>query len=171
MPVYLSLTGPPNMIISHVCQIRPDHFWVSHVSTPLQLGSLVQDYAWAGALVVLQYVAENSKELVVECAGWNIEGDKIVRYLVVDRSQVERLDTILVSLGGFTIHQRLPAALPLGMYVPRGCRGNDLPLPYPPILSQLHITYPLDLPSSSPSFSSDSIPDCQVYLWSVLCMV
>ena len=121
--------------------------------------------------MVLQYVAENLKELVVECAGWNIEGDQIVQYLVVDQSQIKRLDTILVSLSGLTIDQRLPAALPLGMYVPQGFHGNDLPLPYPPILSPLHNTYPLNLPLSSPSFASDNIHNCQDYLWSVLCMV
>ena len=57
------------------------------------------------------------------------------------------------------------------MYVPRGFRENDLPLPYLFILSPLYITYPLNLPSYPPSFASDNISNCQVYLWSVLCMV
>jgi len=172
MSVYRTLTGPPNMIISHVCHIRPDHFLVGHSTVPLQLGTLVQDYTWSGALVVVRYVAENFKEVVVECAGWNVAGDQIIRFLVVDKSQVQRTDMALVSLGSLTIYQRLPAALPFGMYNPRWYRGNDLPLPYPPILPLLPIVSP---PSPSLSHISlsfpDIVPDCHTSLWFIFCMV
>jgi hypothetical protein len=30
--------------------------------------------------VVVRYVAENSKEVVVECAGWNVAGDQIILF-------------------------------------------------------------------------------------------
>jgi hypothetical protein len=78
----------------------------------------VQDYTWSGALVVVCYVVENSKEVVVECAGWNVAGDQIIHFLVVDKSQVQWMDMALVSLGSLMIYQRLPAALPSGMYIP-----------------------------------------------------
>jgi hypothetical protein len=68
------------MIISHVCHIQLDHFLVGHSTVPLQLGTLVQDYTWSGALVVVRYFAENSKEVVVECAGWNVAGDQIILF-------------------------------------------------------------------------------------------
>jgi hypothetical protein len=105
------------MIISHVCHIRPDHFLVGHLTVPLQLGTLVQDYTWSGALMVVRYAAENAKE-VVECAGWNVVGDQIIHFLVVDKSRVQWTDMSLVSLGSLTIYQKLPAALPFGMYIP-----------------------------------------------------
>jgi hypothetical protein len=172
MSIYQTLTGPPNMIISHVCHIQPDHFLVGHSTVPFQLGTLVQDYSWSGALVVVRYVAENSKEVVVECAGWNVAGDQIIRFLVVDKSQVQQMDMALVSLGSLMIYQRLPAALPSGMYIPWWYHGNDLPLPYPPILPLLPIISP---PSPSLShvslFIPDIVPDCHTSLWSLLCMV
>jgi hypothetical protein len=170
--VYRTLTGPPNMIISHVCHIRPDHFLVGHSSVPFRLRTLVQDYTWSGALMVVRYVAENSKEVVVECAGWNVAGDQIIRFLVVDKLQVKRTDMALVSLGSLMIYQRLPAALPFGMYNPRWYRGNDLPLPYPPTLPLLPIVSPPSLSSAHVSlFIPDSVPDSHMSLWSILCMV
>jgi hypothetical protein len=172
MSVYWTLAGPPNMIISHVCHIQPDHFLVSHLTILLHLGTLVQDYTWSGALVVACYVAENSKELVVKCAGWNLAGDQIVHFLVVDKLQVQWMDMVPASFGGLTIYQRLLAALPCEMYLPQWYRGDDLPLPYPPILPLLPI---ISLPSPSLSsislFTPDSIPDCCSSLWSILCMV
>jgi hypothetical protein len=172
MSVYQTLTGPPNMIISHVCHIRPDHFLVGHSTLPFQLGTLVQDYTWSGALVVVRYVTENSEEVVVECAGWNIAGDQITHFLVVDKSQVHWIDMALVSLGNLMIYQRLPAALPSGMYIPRWYCGNDLPLLYPPVLPLLPIISP---PSPSLSHISlsvpDIVPDCHTSLWFIFCMV
>jgi len=123
-------------------------------------------------LVVVRYVVENSKEVVVECAGWNVVGDQIICFLVVDKSQVQRTDMALVSLGSLMIYQRLPTALPFGMYNPQWYRGNDIPLPYPPILHLLPIVSP---PSPSLAhvslFIPDSVPDCHMSLQSILCMV
>jgi len=115
---------------------------------------------------VVRYVAENSKELVVECAGWNLAGDQIVRYLVVDKLRVQQIDMVLVDFGGFTIYNRLPAALPFGMYLPRWYQGNDLPLPYPPCLHRSSLSS-----SSVSHFTPDNISDCHSSFWSILCMV
>jgi hypothetical protein len=57
------------MIILDVCKIRPDHYKVNWVHGWFQVNSVVQDYRWKGDLVVIQYVAENYKELVAECMG------------------------------------------------------------------------------------------------------
>ncbi len=122
--------------------------------------------------MVVHYVAENIKELVVECAGWNIAGDEIVRFLVVDKSQVQRMDMVLVSFGGLMIYQRLPAALPFGMYITQWYCGNDFPPLYPPVLPLLPIISPSPPSLSSiSSFTPDSTPDCHLSFWSVLCMV
>ena len=91
---------------------------------------------------------------------------------MVEKSQVQQTDMALVSLGGLMIYQRLPAALPFGMYIPWWYHGNDLPLLYPPILPLLPI-----VSSPSPSLSHVSlfipefVPDCHTSLWSILCMV
>ena len=93
-------------------------------------------------------------------------------FLVVDKLQVKRTDMALVSLGSLMIYQRLPAALPFGMYNPRWYRGNDLPLPYPPTLPLLPIVSPPSLSSAHVSlFIPDSVPDSHMSLWSILCMV
>ena len=93
-------------------------------------------------------------------------------FFVVDKLQVQWMDMTLVSLGGLMIYQRLPAALPFGMYIPQWYCGNDLPLPYPPILPLLPI---VSLPSPSLAhvslFIPDNVLDCHMSLWSILCMV
>ena len=61
---------------------------------------MVQDYSWKGSLRVIQYVAENGKELVAECMGWAESRRKIIQFLVLEG------------------------------YLLRGSDGNDLPLPY-----------------------------------------
>ena len=122
--------------------------------------------------MVVHYVVENIKELVVECAGWNIAGDEIVRFLVVDKSQVQRMDMVLVSFGGLMIYQRLPAALPFGMYITQWYCGNDFPPLYPPVLPLLPIISPSPPSLSSiSSFTSNSTLNCHSSFWSVLCMV
>ena len=57
------------MIILDVCKIRPDHHKVNWVDGWFHVNSVVQDYQWKGDLVVIQYVAENDKEVVAECMG------------------------------------------------------------------------------------------------------
>src|ERR1700735_57908 len=48
-------------------------------------------------MVVVQFAAENKRELVVECMGWAESGRQITRFLVLEKSWVDRLDN-LVSL-------------------------------------------------------------------------
>src|SRR5882724_2299345 len=104
--------------------------------------------------------------------GGMLRGIRLYVFLVVDKLQVQQTDMALVSLGSLMIYQRLPAALPFGMYNPRWYRGNDLPLPYPPILPLLPI---VSAPSPSLAhvslFIPDSVPDCHMSLRSFLCMV
>src|SRR5882724_3997298 len=104
--------------------------------------------------------------------GGMLRGIRLYVFLVVDKLQVQRTDMALVSLGSLMIYQRLPAALPFGMYNPRWYRGNDLPLPYPPILPLLPIVSP---PSPSLSHISlsfpDIVPDCDTSIWFIFCMV
>ena len=118
------------MIIAHVCQVRPDHFKVNWGEGRFRVNELVQDYSWKGPLRVIRYVAENGRELVAECMGWAESGRKIIQFLVLETSWVDRSEDMVVSFWGKTWYWRLPKALDSEWYLPRGCDGNDLPLPY-----------------------------------------
>jgi len=99
-----------------------------------RVGLLVQDYSWPGGLVVLRYVAENWQELVAECRGYDVHGNQILRFVVVDKSLAVRDPEVLMTIGGLSIIRKLPSALSSIYYFPRGHCGIDLPLPYPPII-------------------------------------
>jgi hypothetical protein len=49
-------------------------------------------------MVVVQFVAENRRGLVVECMGWAKLGRQITRFLVLEKSWVDRSDNLVVSL-------------------------------------------------------------------------
>ena len=111
------------MIILDVCKIQLDHYKVNWVNGWFHVNSVVQDYQWKGDLVVIQYVAENDKEVVAECMGQDESGHMINQFLVVDKSW----------LGGLSWrvgHRLLPKALDMEWYSPRGHLGNDVPIPY-----------------------------------------
>jgi len=78
------------MIISNTCKIRPDHYRVSVSEGRIHLHSVVQDYLWPGVLVVVGFVAENEREIVAECVGRDEQGNRIIRYLVVEKGLVDR---------------------------------------------------------------------------------
>jgi len=59
------------MIIASISAIQIDHYQVTFLEHPLEVNVMVQDYTWPGGLVVLQFVAENPGEFVVECRGWD----------------------------------------------------------------------------------------------------
>jgi hypothetical protein len=99
-----------------------------------RVGLLVQDYGWLGRLVVLQYVAENWRELIVECRGYDVHGNQILRFLVVDKSLAVRDPEVFMTIGSLSIIHKLPAALSSIYYLPQGHCDIDLPLPYPPII-------------------------------------
>jgi hypothetical protein len=101
------------------------------------VGILVQDCSWPGPLLVIRFVAESSEDLVAECQGWNKLGGRIVRFLVVAKALVERPEDGSSSVSGGQIYRRLPPALGLDAYLPRGCCGNDLPLPFPAPITDL----------------------------------
>jgi hypothetical protein len=84
--------------------------------------------------VVLPYVAENWRELVVECRKYDVHGNQIVQFLVVDKSLAVHDPEVLITIGGISIIDKLPSALSSIYYLPRSHCGIDLPLPYPPII-------------------------------------
>ena len=87
------------------------------------VNSVVQDYRWKGDLVVIQYVAENDKEVAAECMAQDESGCMITQFLVVDKCW----------LGGSSWrvgHRFLPKALDMEWYSPWGYLGNDVPIPY-----------------------------------------
>ena len=132
------------MIISEVCKVRPDHYKVCAIEGQLQVRSVVRDYRWLGELVVSQFVGENAHEVVAECRGWDKSGRMIVRFLVVEKSQVFRPERLVRGLGGW-MHRKLPQALEKEWYFPQGMQGNDLPLP--------HYSFPFSDSSSLSQFS------------------
>ena len=46
-------------------------------------GLLVQDNTWDGPLCVVRYVARGGLEMVAECVGRDVDGQRIVWFLVV----------------------------------------------------------------------------------------
>jgi len=116
-----SIPNPsPIMIISDTCKIRPDHYKVSVSEGRIHLHSVVQDYLWPGVLVVVGFVAENEREIVAECVGRDEQGNRIIRYLVVEKGLVDRSWTIW----------RLPKALGEDWYMSCGSMGVEVSVPY-----------------------------------------
>jgi hypothetical protein len=130
------------------------------------VGILVQDFTWPGPLLVLRFVAESSEDLVAECQGWNKLGGRIVRFLVVVKVLVERPEDGSSSVLGGLIHRRLPPAPGPDVYLPRGCHGNYLPLPFPAPTTDLT---PISIFSDSSYDNADL--DCNSVFWSLLCFV
>src|SRR6202790_5870451 len=107
------------MIISNTCKIRPDHYRVSVSEGRIHLHSVVQDYLWPGVLVVVGFVAENEREIVAECVGRDEQGNRIIRYLVVEKGLVDRSWTIW----------KLPRALGGDWDMSCGRRGVEVSVP------------------------------------------
>lgn len=110
----------PLMIISDICKIRPDHYKVNVSEGKIHLHSVVQDYLWPGVLVIIGFVAENEKEVVAECVGRDIWGNRIIRFLVLEKGIVDRSWTFW----------RLPRALGEDWYMSCGRMGVEVPVPY-----------------------------------------
>jgi hypothetical protein len=110
----------PIMIISDTCKICPDHYKVSISERKICLHSVVQDNLWPGVLVVICFVAENEREIVAECVGRDEQGNRIIRYLVVEKGLVDRSWTVC----------RLPRALGEDWYISHGSMGVEVPVPY-----------------------------------------
>jgi len=131
-----SIPNPsPIMIISDTCKIRPDHYKVSVSEGRIHLHSVVQDYLWPGVLVIIRFVAENERDIVAECVGRDEQGNRIIRYLVVEKGLVDRSWTIW----------RLPKALGEDWYMSRGRMGVEVSVPY--------FLFPFSDSISSSSFS------------------
>src|SRR5882762_5537709 len=100
----------PIMIMSYTCKIQPDHYKVSISEGQIQLHSVVQDYLWSGVLVIIGFVAENEKEVVVECVGQDEWGNRIIQFLILEKGIMDRLWTFW----------RLPRALGEDWYISCG---------------------------------------------------
>ena len=81
-------------------------------------------------MVVIWFVAENRRELVAECMGWAELRRQITRFLVLEKSWVDRSDNWVVSSWSNIWHWRLPKALDSVWYLPREGDSNSLPLPH-----------------------------------------
>src|SRR6202050_2177512 len=68
--------------------------------------------------------------LVVECMGWAKSGRQITRFLVLEKSWVDRSDNLVVSLWSNIWPWGLSRALDSEWYLPREGDGNNLPLPH-----------------------------------------
>src|SRR5271170_769447 len=82
------LYGPTVPIMAFTSRAGPDHYMVTFVDEDWKIKKniLVQDWRWSGPLVVVDFVAHNSSQLVTRCIGRNRAGDAIERYLVVKKS-------------------------------------------------------------------------------------
>ena len=87
---------------------------------------------------MIQYVAENAKEVVAECIGQDESGHWITWFLVVDKCWLGESSW---RVG----HGSLPKALDMEWYLPWGCLGNDVPFP--------HFSFSLSKSSSDSQFS------------------
>jgi hypothetical protein len=101
------------MIIASISTIRIDHYRVTFLECPLEVNMTVQDYTWPGGLVVLQFVAENPREFVVECGGWDEYGGRITQLLLVDKEWVVQS---LRRFGQLGLQWALPSALSPDVY-------------------------------------------------------
>src|SRR3984885_5323254 len=77
------------MVSTTICKILPDHYKVQHAEGLFAQNSVVQDYEWRGVLVIRQFVAENEMEVVAEREGRDEHGRQIVRFLVLDKTQLD----------------------------------------------------------------------------------
>jgi hypothetical protein len=118
------------MIISNVCKFRPDHYKVTFVDGRIRIGGLVQDYQWHGMLGVLRSVAENEKEIILECVGRDRSDRRIVRFLVVEKYWLDRSSELKVGFWGRLGLHKLPRALNSEWYLPRDRAGVEVLSPW-----------------------------------------
>ena len=120
----------PTMIISNICKFRPDHYKVTFVDGRIHIGGLVQDYQWHGMLGVLRSVAENEEEIIIECVGRDRSDRRIVRFLVVEKSWLDRSPELEVGFWNRMGFHRLPRALDSEWYLPRDRLGVEVLSPW-----------------------------------------
>ena len=77
-------------IIAYPCHIQVDHYRVIFVSGEFKPGLLVQDNTWDRPLYVVRFVAREGLEMVAECIGRVVDGQRIVWFLVVLNFQIYR---------------------------------------------------------------------------------
>jgi hypothetical protein len=174
------LYGPTVPIMAYTSRAGPDHYMVMFVDEDWKIKEniLVQDWRWSGPLVVVDFVAHNSSQLVTRCIGRNKAGDAIERYLVVKKSDcVVPPESLLPNEVGDTLKMGLTEE----EYMARDSPGVDLPLPCSPLpfpipmitsayLSQYSPTYLAYTPlPDAISSSSSSLPSYKSFLRSLCC--
>jgi hypothetical protein len=141
-------------VIAYPCHFRTDHYRVIFVSGEFKPGLLVQDNSWDGPLCVIRYVAEGGLEMVAECVGRDVDGQRIVRFLVVSNFRVHRR----WELGESTRYVRYPEALDSRKYVRKAFADDTLPVPGPIFPIPFYPDISSILPSYPASVSTDSLP-------------
>ena len=155
-PYPISPSDPVISIVGHSCRVRLDHFRVEYTSGPVHVNSLVQGEDWDGPLVVLRWVAVNPLEIVGECEGKDLEGQRIVRFLVFMHFRVRRPEDLFLVEGVWRLRE-YPVAPDSSVFLARARLIEELPPPGPyfdiPVYSSPSLP-----PSPSPSLLIRLIP-------------
>jgi hypothetical protein len=110
----------------------------------------VQDNSWDGLLCVIQHVARGGLELVAECVGRDVDGQRLVHFLVVSNFRIQHCWE-----SGELIQCQYPDVMDSCKYVRKAFVNDTLPVPGPIFPAPF---YPDDS-NSPPSYSSsDSFP-------------
>ncbi len=129
-PYPVSSRDPVTLISSYPCHIRPDHYRVTFVDGPITINTLVQDDSWDGPLRILRWVAENSLEMVGECEGRDLEGRRIVRFLVFMHFRIRRPEDRIIREGHWEEFQ-YPSAVDSRLFLVEARSVEELPIPGP----------------------------------------
>ena len=153
------LYGPTVPIMAFTSRAGPDHYMVTFVDEDWKIKKniLVQDWRWSGPLVVVDFVAHNSSQLVTRCIGRNRAGDAIERYLVVKKSDcVVPPESLLPDEGG----NALKIGLTEEEYMARDSPGVDLPFPFSPLPFPIPMVTSACSSNYSPTYLADTpLPD------------
>lgn len=119
------------IIETHPCMVRLDHYRVIYSKRPISVSTLVQDENWEGPLAVLRWVAGNDTDMVAECEGKDMNGRRIVRFLVIPEMHVTRPEDVIGWEQWGYVFRRYTQALGSERFSLRGRFEDELPIPGP----------------------------------------
>lgn len=157
-------------ITAFVSRAAPDHYMVEHIDDGyfIRENVLVQDFKWAGPLVVAGFVAFNTSQMVVKCVGRNGTGDIIERFLVVDKLHC-RVPTSQMGDNengeGLGRRKKLVTGLSEREYMTRSGPGRVLPFPHSPLPFPLQCYDPSDPFAYEPLSCADEDTGEQSYCY------
>ena len=93
--------------------------------------TLVQDENWEGPLAVLHWVADNDTDIVTECEGKDMNGQRIVRFLVIPEEHVTCPEDVIGWEQWGYVLRRYTQALGSERFSLRGRFEDELPIPGP----------------------------------------